>query len=102
MVTETLFDMATLFADIDAARMPETARLLLLDRAAKGMRIQMADVLCGGFAQGSPSEAVSEIEADVVQAMVQFIADRPLQVGGPLRFLLDQVHQRPGAADIAS
>ncbi|WP_375291708.1 NAD-glutamate dehydrogenase [Qipengyuania sp.] len=66
VVTETLFDMATLFADIDAAKMPETARLLLLDRAAKGMRIQMADVLCGGFAEGSPSDAVSEIEADVV------------------------------------
>ena len=65
VVTQQLFAVETMWADIDAAAMPETARLLLFERAAKGMRIQMADVLCAGFTAADPSGAVDDLRENV-------------------------------------
>ncbi|GMM91943.1 NAD-glutamate dehydrogenase [Qipengyuania sp. MTN3-11] len=55
-----LYDMEALWADIDGAAMPEHARLTLFDHAAKGLRIQMADLLCAGV---DPADPQASLEA---------------------------------------
>jgi glutamate dehydrogenase len=45
VVVERLFDLKTLWADIDASKMPEPARLTLLDRLAAAVGNLMSDVL---------------------------------------------------------
>ncbi|AUW57270.1 glutamate dehydrogenase [Sphingobium sp. SCG-1] len=45
VVAERLFDVRSLWEDIDAATMPEDARLALLGNIASGMRAQIADIL---------------------------------------------------------
>ncbi len=52
VVAELLYDVGSLWEKLDTAPMPEQARLMLFDRAAKGMRIQMADLLSSGINLG--------------------------------------------------
>ena len=87
-VTEQLFDMEPLFADIDAAAMPEAARLLLLDGAAKGMRIQMADVLCSGVTGEGAAAAAQQLRAGVAKLAGQvddLLAPEGVQLATRLR-----------------
>jgi glutamate dehydrogenase len=58
VVAEKLFGLDSLWAAIDDAVMPERARLLLFDRAAKGMRMQMADLLSAGVGTADPAESL--------------------------------------------
>ena len=58
VVAERLFELDSLWAAIDAADMPESARLLLLDRTAKGMRMQMADLLTAGVGTADPAASL--------------------------------------------
>jgi len=58
VVAERLFELDSLWAAIDAAEMPERARLLLFDRTAKGMRMQMADLLTAGVGIADPAESL--------------------------------------------
>ncbi|QWC56706.1 glutamate dehydrogenase [Erythrobacter sp. 3-20A1M] len=61
VAAENLFGAERLWAEIDAADMPEQTRLELFDRTAAAMRIHMADILrvYGGFT--TPSVAVDEL-----------------------------------------
>lgn len=45
LIAERLYDIGTLWADIDAAEMSEEARLALFGDVANGMRAQIADIL---------------------------------------------------------
>ncbi|WP_284124025.1 NAD-glutamate dehydrogenase domain-containing protein [Parerythrobacter aestuarii] len=65
VAAERLFDVHTIWEDIDAAKMPEQTRILAFDKAAVAMRIQMADLLreCAGFKK--PSKVVEELGAGV-------------------------------------
>ncbi|MEO8722349.1 MAG: NAD-glutamate dehydrogenase domain-containing protein [Sphingobium sp.] len=45
VIAEHLYDVDRLWTDIDAANMPEAARLALLGNIARAMRAQMADIL---------------------------------------------------------
>ncbi|OBX18091.1 glutamate dehydrogenase [Erythrobacter sp. QSSC1-22B] len=58
VVAERLFELDSLWAAIDVADMPERARLLLFDRTAKGMRMQMADLLTAGVGIADPAESL--------------------------------------------
>ena len=45
VIAERLFDLRTLWDDIEKAKLSETARLALFDRVASAVRAQMADIL---------------------------------------------------------
>lgn len=88
VVIERLFAMGELWAEIDTAAMPETARLLLFERAAKGMRIQMADVLCAGLSAADPAPAVAAVKPGVTiieQEKDELLAPEGRQLAGRLR-----------------
>ncbi|ABC64575.1 NAD-glutamate dehydrogenase [Erythrobacter litoralis HTCC2594] len=61
VAAERLFDVREIWEELDEAAMPEATRLILFDRAASAMRIQMADVLriSNGFRM--PSDVVDEL-----------------------------------------
>ncbi|MEO1969165.1 MAG: NAD-glutamate dehydrogenase domain-containing protein [Sphingomonadaceae bacterium] len=67
VVAEHLFGCEALWADVDAAQMPESARLLLLEQAAKGLRIQMADLLCAGVTADGMGAALAELQPGVAR-----------------------------------
>ncbi|MGI8943154.1 MAG: NAD-glutamate dehydrogenase [Qipengyuania sp.] len=61
VIAEKLFDLPELWAELDIAAMPEKARLLLFDRAARGMRLHMADLLTTGAGTREPSDVIGEL-----------------------------------------
>ena len=65
VVAEQLYDVEALWEAIDTTDMPEHARLLLFDRAAKGMRIQMADLLGAGVDPAAPEDSLEALEKGV-------------------------------------
>ena len=86
VVADQLYGMNQLWAEIDRAEMPEHARLMLFDRAARGMRIQMADLLCVGIDPADPqailetlSEGVSRLShasQDLLESESRMHSDR--------------------------
>ena len=60
VTADRLLDIQNLWDALDASEMPEKTRLLLFDRVATAMRIQMADAIrvCGS---STPSEIVEEL-----------------------------------------
>ena len=65
VLAERLFGMDALWQDLEDTKMPEKARLLLFDRAAKGMRIHMADLLAAGAGTAAPSAMLAELTKGV-------------------------------------
>jgi glutamate dehydrogenase len=65
VVATRLFDMETLWSEIDAAEMPESARLRLFDQAARGLRIQMADLIGAGVGSGDFGAVLDELSPGV-------------------------------------
>jgi glutamate dehydrogenase len=65
VVAERLFDLDALWQQIEASRMPESARLLLLDRLAGVVRSHMADLLRVGAGRTSPSELCRRLQSNV-------------------------------------
>ncbi|MGB3166601.1 MAG: NAD-glutamate dehydrogenase domain-containing protein, partial [Alteraurantiacibacter sp.] len=63
-----LLGMEEVWATLDTADMPETARLMLFDQAALALRGHIADLLRTGGANLSPSELQAQI-GDMVQAL---------------------------------
>ncbi|BBC71234.1 glutamate dehydrogenase [Altererythrobacter sp. B11] len=64
-----MLGMDRVWAAIDTADMPETARLLLFDQAALALRGHMADLLRAGGATLPPSAVVGEVEQGISQLM---------------------------------
>ena len=67
LTAERLFGMAALWARIDAAAMPEPARIQLFARAAEAMRSHMADLLRAGAGQVPPLQLAHELAPGVGQ-----------------------------------
>ena len=65
LVAERLYDIGSLWADIDAADMSENARLALFSDIADGMRAQIADILRALPAGTLPSEGQAKLAAGV-------------------------------------
>ena len=58
-----LLGMDAIWQAIETARMPETARLQLFERAASALRGHMADLLRAGGAMQRPSQLIGEVAA---------------------------------------
>ncbi|WP_435419018.1 NAD-glutamate dehydrogenase domain-containing protein [Parerythrobacter aurantius] len=67
IAAERLFDVRSIWDELDVAKMPELTRVMLFDRAAVAMRIQMADVLRAAPGLTSPSKLVAELGSHVEQ-----------------------------------
>ncbi len=65
VVAEELFDLDALWEAIEHGKMPEDARLLMLDRLARSIRIQMADLLRVGDAKAAPSTMIEQLRPGV-------------------------------------
>ncbi|WP_133366224.1 NAD-glutamate dehydrogenase [Qipengyuania sediminis] len=67
VASERLFDAADLWAELDTAPMPETARLYLFRHTAGALRSQMADLIRVGGGAMRPSELITQLESRVRQ-----------------------------------
>ena len=67
VAAERLFDVRSIWDELDVAEMPEKTRVMLFDRAAVAMRIQMADVLRASPGLTAPSKLVAELGRNVDQ-----------------------------------
>ena len=61
VAAERLFGMARIWQAIETGQMPETARILLFDRAAAALRPHIADLLRAGAGRVAPSTLVAEL-----------------------------------------
>jgi glutamate dehydrogenase len=61
----TLFGMDALWAEIESAKMPEDARLLLFRHAAGALRSHMADLIRAGASVAEPSEMIAGLSKGV-------------------------------------
>jgi glutamate dehydrogenase len=69
-----LLGMDAIWQAIETARMPETARIQLFERAASALRGHMADLLRAGAATESPSQLLEEVGPAVTQ-LVEHVDD---------------------------
>jgi glutamate dehydrogenase len=97
LVAERLYDIQSLWADIDAAEMSETARLALFADIASGMRAQLADILRALPAGALPREGclmltdgvgkladqVEDLLTGEARRRATAIAERLLSLGAP-------------------
>ena len=97
LIAERLYDIGTLWADIDAAGMSEAARLALFGDIASGMRAQIADILRSLPAGTLPgpghallakgvdklARQVDELLTSEALRRTQAVADRLLALGAP-------------------
>ncbi len=67
VAAERLLGLDAIWTALEGAAMPESARILLFDRAASALRTQMADVLRCSGASAHPTRLVAELEAGVRQ-----------------------------------
>ncbi len=74
LIAERLYDIRTLWADIDAADMSEAARLALFGDIASGMRAQIADIL-RSVPAGTLPDAGHAILAKGVEALANQVDD---------------------------
>jgi glutamate dehydrogenase len=65
VTAEWLFDVRPIWQELETAKMPEQTRVMLFDRTAVAMRIQMADVLRASPGLSAPSKLVAELGANV-------------------------------------
>ena len=65
VAAEQLFALSPVWQAIEAAAMPETARILMLRRAASALRSHMADLLRAGAGVVQPSQLVAELGSGV-------------------------------------
>lgn len=65
VVAEKLFDLPQLWADIDAAKISETARLNLYGEVSKRLRAHMADLIRNGVATRTLAQCVADLSPGV-------------------------------------
>ncbi|SEJ32346.1 glutamate dehydrogenase [Sphingobium sp. AP50] len=97
LIAERLYDIRTLWDDIDAADMSEAARLALFSDIASGMRAQIADILRALPAGSLPAQGherlakgvgalaaqVDDLLTSEAQRRVNAVTDRLLGLGAP-------------------
>ena len=62
---DAIFRLETLFAGIEAAAMPESARLLMLDLGARAARLHVADLLRAAPGDLAPSDVCARLAAGI-------------------------------------
>jgi len=67
VVAERLFDLPTLWSEIESAEMSEAARLALLDEVAVAVRSQIADLLRVCPPGAHPGEVIARLEPGIVK-----------------------------------
>ncbi len=88
VAAERLFAMGDLWAMLDDAAMPETARLMLFDQAALALRSQMADLLRAGVGQAGQGTLVDDLAmgiADLGKATDDLLSDEIRQQSDRMR-----------------
>lgn len=65
VVATELFGLDALWGRLDRAEMPEAARLMLFDRTARAVRIQMADLLRAGAGTTDPANTLDHLAKGV-------------------------------------
>jgi glutamate dehydrogenase len=65
VTAERLFHAREIWEEIDASQMPEQSRIMLFDKAAVAMRMQMADLLRVCTRLENPSEVVKDLDAGI-------------------------------------
>lgn len=65
VAAERLFDLRATWDILDTATMPETLRLALFERAAQGLRGQIADVLRAGHGSVQPGQLIQNLSGGV-------------------------------------
>lgn len=97
LIAERLYDIQTLWADIDAADMSEDARLALFGDIASGLRAQIADILrslpggilpqqgCEALAKGvgKLADEVDDLLTSEALRRTAAVSDRLLALGAP-------------------
>jgi glutamate dehydrogenase len=89
VAAERLFGMADIWQQIESAAMPEAARVLLIDRAAAGLRPHIAELLRAGAGPVPPSQLARELEKGIAQISA-LTADL---VGSETKAQSDALHQ---------
>ena len=67
VAAEQLFDARALWAELEATRMPESARIFLFRHTAGALRSQMADLIRAGAGTTAPSELIANLGQRVRQ-----------------------------------
>jgi glutamate dehydrogenase len=67
VAAERLFDLPSLWAEIETAEMPETARLALFDEVAVATRSQIADLLRVCTPGAHPAAAIERLQSGIEQ-----------------------------------
>ena len=93
-----LFDLRTLWAELDTAKMEEGARLLLFDRLAAATANLMSDVLRTGAGRVKPADMVAELGNGVTM----LVKDTDQLLGSELKAQSSKLHEKfttAGASD---
>jgi glutamate dehydrogenase len=67
VIAEQVYDIPALWADIDAARVPEDTRLMLYDQVAIEMRAHMADILRNAVVGRTNAKAVLDYQPAITR-----------------------------------
>jgi glutamate dehydrogenase len=118
VAAEQLYGLRALWADIDAAPMPETARIALLDALAVGVRAQMADLLRATDPGSLPGALVQRLGPGIArldakleslleeeaQASSAVLTGRLAEVGAPAELVrrVARLYEMDGAVGLAT
>ncbi|UIP07205.1 NAD-glutamate dehydrogenase [Erythrobacter sp. SDW2] len=89
VAAERLFDVRPIWDELDKAKMPELTRVMMFNRAAVAMRIQMADVLRASPGLTAPSKLVEELGKNVEK----LLTDTDQLMGAETRALSGRLRQ---------
>jgi glutamate dehydrogenase len=92
VAAERLFDIPALWADIEKANVPEQARLALLEQAAAGLRLHVADLLRAAPPEARPGEIVASLGDGLTrlkEAVDRLLRPEPRAEAGELRASLE-------------
>ncbi len=67
VAADKLFGAGDLWAELEAAAMPEEARLYLFRHTAGALRSQMADLIRGGAGTAPPSELIAQLQGRIAE-----------------------------------
>jgi glutamate dehydrogenase len=102
LAAERLFRMNALWAEIDAAQVPEAVRLALFERSATGMQLHIADLLRCTKQDMDPGELVEMLTPGIakLEAMVDHLLRPEAQAeAGSLKAELDEMGAPRDIAD---
>jgi glutamate dehydrogenase len=117
-IAERLFDLPALWTEIDAAKIPEAARIMLYNQVAVETRAHMADLIRNGKEGRSVMDAVADYGAVIdqlsaarkelltpdVAAQTEAYGDKLAQAGAPAKLVtkLVRMAQLDGAIGLAA